>query len=311
MDGVIVINKPAGKTSHDVVLEVKKIMGARKAGHTGTLDPLATGVLPVCMDEATKLAHFFEGDSKDYLATMLLGVTTDTLDIEGQPLMSREPLVGRDDVEKVLRGFVGVIEQIPPAYSAVKYHGKSLYKWARQGVTIDVPSRKVEIYDILLKDMALPYVTFFVSCSKGTYVRSLCSAAGDMLGCGACLSGLHRSRSGSFTHETAIMLEGVSIHEKRETLTAGMIPLSRVLPDMASVPIDDVLAERIREGRQPTVELLLTNHIPFLAMGDVIKFTQKNSQLVALGRMLYSSGEMKELDSRTQAVKILRVFKGQ
>jgi tRNA pseudouridine55 synthase len=311
MDGVVVINKPAGRTSHDVVLEVKKIMGARKAGHTGTLDPLATGVLPVCIDEATKLAHFFEKDSKDYLATMLLGVTTDTLDIEGQTLISMEPLVGRDDVEKVLKGFVGVIEQKPPAFSAVKYRGKSLYKWARQGVAVDVPSRKVEIYDILLKDMSLPYVTFFVSCSKGTYIRSLCSTAGDILGCGACLSGLHRSRSGSFTHESAIMLENVSRHEKRETLAAGMIPMGRVLPDLTSVPIDDGLAERIREGRQPTMEHLSAYHIPFLAMGDVIKFTQKNNQLVALGRMLYSSSELKGLDGKAQAVKILRVFNGQ
>jgi tRNA pseudouridine55 synthase len=308
MDGVVVINKPTGKTSHDVVYEVKKILGVKKAGHTGTLDPLATGVLPICINEATKLAHFFSGDSKDYLATMLLGITTDTLDIEGQTLASREPKVSSKDIESSLNCLMGVIEQRPPAYSAVKYQGKSLYKWARQGIAIEVAPRKVEIYSIVLKNIALPYVTFFVSCSKGTYIRSLCSDAGDILGCGACLSGLHRIRSGPFADESAIVLEGRSINEKRETLMAGIIPLSHMLPGLASVLVDQVLAERIREGLQPTVENLMMHHIPFLATGDVIKFTQKNNQLVALGRMLHSVGEIQAMDRRVQAVKILRVF---
>ena len=289
-------------------MKLRRFSGARKAGHTGTLDPLATGVLPVCVNEATKLASFFSEDSKDYLATMLLGVTTDTLDTDGRILSSREPGVGRDDVEGALRGLVGVQEQKPPAYSAVKHQGKSLYKWARQGIAVDVASRRVEIFKILLQEIALPYVTFFVSCSKGTYIRSLCSEAGAVLGCGACLSQLHRVRSGSFTHESAVLLEEGSVCEKREALAAGMIPLDRMLPDLTSIPIDQALAEKIKEGMQPTAENLLAYHIPFLAMGDVIKFTQKNNQLIALGRMLYPVGELAGMDRRTQAVKILRVF---
>jgi len=308
MDGVVVINKPAGKTSHDVVHEVKKILGARKAGHTGTLDPLATGVLPVCVNEATKLAPFFSEDSKDYLATMLLGVTTDTLDTDGRILTSREPKVTKDDIERALKGLIGIQEQKPPSYSAVKYQGRSLYKWARQGVEVDVASRQVEIFKILLNDIVLPYVTFFVSCSKGTYVRSLCSEAGAVLGCGACLSRLHRVRSGSFSQESAVLLGEGSMSEKRDTLTAGMIPLDRMLPELACVLVDQVLAEKIKEGLQPTAENLRAYHIPFLATGDVIKFTQKNNQLVALGRMLYPVSELPGIDQRAQAVKILRVF---
>jgi tRNA pseudouridine55 synthase len=308
MDGVVVINKPSGKTSHDIVHEVKKILGVKKAGHTGTLDPLATGVLPVCVNEATKLASFFSEDSKDYLATMLLGVTTDTLDTDGRILESREPKVDKNSIEEALKGFVGVLEQKPPAYSAVKYKGKSLYKWARQGVAVDVASRRVEIFKILLKDISLPYVTFFVSCSKGTYIRSLCSEAGAVLDCGACLSRLHRVRSGSFTHETAVLLEEGNVSEKRKILAEGMIPLDRMLPDLASVPVDEALAEKIKEGLQPTAENLLAYHIPFLAAGDVIKFTQKNNQLIALGRMLHAVSELPGIDRRMQVVKILRVF---
>ncbi|MEI7639430.1 MAG: tRNA pseudouridine(55) synthase TruB, partial [Syntrophus sp. (in: bacteria)] len=171
MNGVVVIDKTPGMTSHDVVLDVRRVSGVKKAGHTGTLDPLATGVLPVCIGEATKLVPFLVSATKDYRVSMLLGVRTDTLDIEGAVLEEKKPQVTDQSIEDALRGFLGRIEQIPPRYSAIKVRGKALYKWARQGIVVDPPPRMVEIYRLTVEEVSLPYVTFSMSCSGGTYVR--------------------------------------------------------------------------------------------------------------------------------------------
>ena len=152
MDGVIVIDKPAGKTSHDVVNEVRKTLGIKKAGHTGTLDPLATGVLPVCLNEATKLAGFLTGEDKEYRATMLLGVKTDTMDTEGKIISQSDSFVSEEEIKSVISRMTGKIKQIPPAYSAVKYCGKPLYKWARSGVFLDLEPREVTIYSIVVEE---------------------------------------------------------------------------------------------------------------------------------------------------------------
>ncbi|HLZ19036.1 MAG TPA: tRNA pseudouridine(55) synthase TruB, partial [Smithellaceae bacterium] len=204
----MVIDKPAGLTSHDVVSRVKRILGAQKAGHTGTLDPMATGVLPVCIGEATKLARFLSLENKTYRATMLLGVRTDTQDIEGKVTQKSDILVAEENIRRVLAAMVGKIKQIPPAYSALKHKGKPLYKYARQGEFPEIAPRDVEIFNIHIKDISLPNVTFEVSCSKGTYIRTLCADAGEALGCGACLSGLRRLQSGFFTEDAAVSMEG-------------------------------------------------------------------------------------------------------
>src|SRR4030065_1534673 len=149
MNGAVIIDKPEGKTSHDIVSEVKKSLGVKKAGHTGTLDPMATGVLPVCLDEATKLAGFLSGEDKEYLATMLLGVRTDTLHTKGNILSASDKIPAEKEVRAALDQMTGKIKQFPPAYSAVKYRGEPLYKWARKGVFPDIPSREVEIIGII------------------------------------------------------------------------------------------------------------------------------------------------------------------
>src|SRR3990172_2514428 len=154
MNGVVIVDKPAGQTSHDVVQDIKKILGVKKVGHMGTLDPLATGVLPVCINEGTKLAQFFTMDRKEYRATMLLGVTTDTYDVEGKITAEAEPRVSREDIERALSSLVGAREQVPPSYSAVKYQGKPLYKWTRQGINIVSPPRAIEIYRLTLEEVA-------------------------------------------------------------------------------------------------------------------------------------------------------------
>ncbi len=308
MNGVVVVDKPSGPTSRDVVEEVKRALGVRKAGHTGTLDPLATGVLPVCVNEATKLVQFLALDNKEYRATLRLGVRTDTLDTEGSVLSREEPRVTREQVEEALAGLKGKREQVPPRYSAVKVRGKALYNWTRRGIDVEAPARDVEIYDIRIEEILLPEVTFAVSCSKGTYIRSLCAEAGEALGCGGCMSALRRTRSGHFREETAVALEGLTGEEKRERLTANLLPPTEILPDFAVIDVDPPLAEMLRNGYQPEGEVLTRYHIPFLVAGDVIKFTLHGDHLVAVARMLCASDELASSAGKRQAVRILRVL---
>jgi tRNA pseudouridine55 synthase len=307
MNGVIIIDKPMGKTSHDVVTDVKKALGVKKAGHTGTLDPLATGVLPVCINEGTKLARFFTMDKKEYRAVMLLGVKTDTYDVEGKIIAEKEPHVDEEDIKRALSFFTGKIEQCPPMYSAVKYQGKPLYKWARKGIHIDSPPRSVEIYQLCLEEVDLPYVTFKVACSKGAYVRSLCEGIGEMLGCGACIAGLRRTKSGIYSEDAAVSFAEIGKRDKKEALAARLIPLADALPDLAAIQIDKAMAEKLKQGYQPLASAMIPYHIPFLADGDMLKFVQKRS-LVAIAKMLHPSDRLPTLDRQEQAVKVLRVF---
>jgi tRNA pseudouridine55 synthase len=308
MNGVIVIDKPAGRTSRAVVVEVQRALGIKKAGHTGTLDPLATGVLPVCINEATKLVQFLALDTKEYRATLLLGVRTDTLDTEGRVITQEEPRVTRQQVADALHSLTGKREQLPPLYSAVKFQGKPLYEWTRQGIPVVQLPREVEVYGIRIDEVRLPEVTFTVSCSKGTYIRSLCAEVGEALGCGGCMSALRRTRSGCFHEEMALVTEGMTEGEKRELFTAHLTPMGEVLPGLAVVDVDAPLVERLRNGYQPECEALTRYHIPFLAAGDVVKFMLGNKHLVAVARMLCASEELASGDGKKQAVRILRVF---
>ncbi|MBU2026484.1 MAG: tRNA pseudouridine(55) synthase TruB [Proteobacteria bacterium] len=307
MNGVIVIDKPSGPTSRDVVEEVKRTLGIRKAGHTGTLDPLATGVLPVCINEATKLVQFLALDDKEYRATLLLGVRTDTLDTEGRVIFREEPRVTREQVEEALMGLTGRREQAPPRYSAVKFRGRALYDWARRGIDVEALPREVEVYNIRIEEVRLPEATFTVSCSKGTYIRSLCAEVGETLGCGGCMSVLRRIRSGCFREEQALTMEGMKALEKKSFLAAHLMPMAEVLPGMAVIDADPALADKLRNGYQPDGEILARYHIPFFSAGDVIKFTT-GRRLVAIGRMLCASDELVSGESKKQTVRILRVF---
>ncbi|MFO7568898.1 MAG: tRNA pseudouridine(55) synthase TruB [Smithellaceae bacterium] len=299
MDGIVVIDKPAGLTSHDVVSEVKKILGAQKAGHTGTLDPMATGVLPVCINEATKLAQFLLAENKTYLATMLLGVQTDTQDTEGKVIHKSDRIVAEKEIRAALARMVGRIKQIPPAFSALKHKGKPLYKYARAGEFPDVPEREVEIFSLDIKELSFPYVTFMVSCSKGTYIRTLCSDVGNMLGCGACLSGLRRLQSGFFTEGLALSLEGNDRAQIKAKLLGGMLPMSQCLPAFADRQVSKAQADKLRAGFQPDEEMIRGDVLPFIAAGDMIKFTTPEGHLVAVAA---SNGP-------AYGAKTIRVFK--
>jgi len=306
MKGVVIVDKPAGITSHDAVDRVRKLLGERKAGHTGTLDPMATGVLPVCVGEATKIASFLTGDDKVYEATMRLGVRTDTLDMTGQVLAEQEPRVTEADAKEV--AFAGTITQVPPQYSAVKVRGKALYKWARKGIRVEPPAREVEIREIVLLSIEMPRVRFTVTCSKGTYVRTLCADMGDRLGCGAALEQLRRTRSGIFRQEDAVRLDGESDEGIRAKLEQGLIPMNRALPGLRDIVIPPLLEQKLVKGHQPDVEGLAALQIPSLAAADVVKFISAEGRLVALARMLVSAGEIPSLPPGAQAARILRVF---
>ena len=308
MNGVLVIDKPPGMTSHDVVAKIRRLSGVRKAGHTGTLDPLATGVLPICLNEATKLVQFLANDGKEYRATLLLGVRTDTLDTEGSVLSREVPLVSRQQVEAVLKSFIGKRRQVAPRYSAVKVKGRALYDWTRRGIEVETPGREVEIYDVRMEAFSLPEAVFTVSCSKGTYIRSFCAEAGEIIGCGGCLSALRRTRSGMFELESAIALDDL-LKEGGGALAAMKVtPLVELLPGFPLIEVDRPLAEKLSNGYQPDGEAMLGYHIPFLVAGDVIKFITKERRLVAVARMLCSAEELRSGRPGRQVVKILRVF---
>lgn len=200
--GIINVYKEKGFTSHDVVAKLRGIVGQKKIGHTGTLDPDATGVLPVCLGKATKLCDLLTDKNKTYEAVLLLGKTTDTQDITGEVLeeKSTEALT-EEKVREAIEGFIGDYEQIPPMYSALKVNGKKLYELAREGKVIERKARLVKILDIQILEIDLPKVRMEVSCSKGTYIRTLCHDIGEKLGCGGCMESLIRTRVSTFRIE--------------------------------------------------------------------------------------------------------------
>jgi len=308
MHGVVVIDKPAGRTSFDVVRRIRGLCGAAKAGHAGTLDPLATGVLPVFVNEATKLMQFFSHDDKEYRATVLLGVETDTLDVEGRVTAERSCDVTAGEVTRAVEALVGRVRQQPPRYSAVKHRGKPLYVWARKGVHVEVEPRTVEIYRINVLEVALPLVRFSVACSKGTYVRSLCEDLGRRLGCGACLFGLRRTRCGRFREDEALVLEERGDREYADLIQSRIIPIADALGDFPAVPVTAIEAEKIQQGLQPDCEMLEGRNIPSLSEGDMVKFVTENYTVVAVAEMLVPARELPSMDKRRQAVRIVRVF---
>lgn len=209
MDGIIVVNKEQDYTSFDVVAKLRGILKQKKMGHTGTLDPMATGVLPVCLGAGTKLCDMMTDSKKIYRAVMLLGRDYDTEDITGELLAEAEVNVTKDDILATVGSFIGEISQLPPMYSAVKVNGKKLCDYARAGKDVERKPRKVTIYDIEIEELNIPYVTMKVSCSKGTYIRTLCRDIGEKLGCHGCMQSLVRIYTGGFSIEEAKTIDEI------------------------------------------------------------------------------------------------------
>ncbi len=211
MDGILLFDKPKGWTSHDAVDFVRRIIHQKKVGHAGTLDPMATGLLVLLLGAATKRSQELSGLDKDYSGSMRLGVETDTYDMDGKIISQKDPgPIQEDLIHGIFKTFQGEQEQIPPAYSAIKKDGKKMYELARKGIVVEIAPRKVRIDELKLTHYASPEVGFFMRCSKGTYVRSVCHAVGKKLGCGAALSVLQRERIGPFHLKDAFTKEALS-----------------------------------------------------------------------------------------------------
>lgn len=225
---MIIIDKEEGFTSHDVVAKMRGICGQKKIGHTGTLDPMATGVLPVCLGKGTGVCSILSESDKIYQATMRLGIKTDTLDITGTILKEEEILCSEQEVKEVIFSFIGKQEQIPPMYSALKIKGEKLCDLARKGVTVERKSRNIEIYDIKILQIKLPEVELQVSCSKGTYIRSLCDDIGEKLGCLGCLSRLRRIKAAGFSIDQAITLSQLQQRKEEGSLEEIIIPIDSI-----------------------------------------------------------------------------------
>ncbi len=247
--GVLLLNKPVGLTSNSALQKARRLFNARRAGHTGTLDPFADGLLPLCFGEATKFSHFLLDADKTYRAVMQLGVTTTTGDPEGEVLETRPVNVTEAEIRAVLPRFMGEIEQIPPMHSALKHQGRPLYEYARAGIEIERPARRVHIHALEILDCKLPQVTFRVRCGAGTYIRTLAQDIGAALGCGAHLSALTRLASGRFSLEQAYTLEGLEALSEPLRYTA-LLPADCLVHHLPEIELDAVARLALIQGRR-------------------------------------------------------------
>jgi tRNA pseudouridine55 synthase len=247
VDGVLLLDKPVGLSSNDALIKAKRVMNAKKAGHTGTLDPFATGLLPLCFGEATKFSQDLLEADKTYDATVHLGIMTTTGDTEGEAIETREVDVTIEQIEAVLARFRGPILQVPPMYSALKRDGKALYEYAREGITLEREARPVTIHGLELIGYEAPMLNIRVTCSKGTYVRVLGEDIGAALGCGAHLNALRRIQVGALTSATMISLEDLQAHAEPLSLLA---PVDALLSTFPAVELTPELAKRFLNGQR-------------------------------------------------------------
>lgn len=263
MDGIIVVNKPKGITSRDVVNKVCKLLNTKKIGHTGTLDPIATGVLVLCVGKATKLVEVLTKNDKEYIATVKLGILTDTLDTDGTIIEKKHVKLDKNELENVLKSFIGMYNQEVPIYSAVKINGKKLYEYAREKKEVTLPKRMVEIKDIKLLEFNNNYYKFKVSVSKGTYIRSLIKDINKRLGIIGVMSDLIRTRQGKFLINDSYSLEDI------ECNNYNVLTITDVLKDENCVIIDSTLFKKVKNGAIINNEYN-TNMVTFVYKDNVV-----------------------------------------
>lgn len=286
MDGVINVNKPSGMTSHDVVSRIRREFGIKRVGHTGTLDPDAVGVLPVCIGKATKIAELLTAEEKQYIAEVKLGEVTDTQDSSGVVIEEYAVNVSETEIREAVNSFIGESEQIPPMYSAIKIDGVKLYELARKGVEVERKARKIEIFGIEILEFRLEEncFTIKVDCSKGTYIRTLCNDIGRKLGCGANMKSLMRTKTGSFSIENSVTLD--EIHECIENEDFSFVSsIGDVLSNYDKIIVAERNAFRIRNGIRPEIEGLIEgkSYRVYDESGQLLTLSQqKNGVLVML-----------------------------
>jgi tRNA pseudouridine55 synthase len=250
ISGVLVVDKPVGMTSHDVVQAIRRGSNLRRAGHTGTLDPRASGVLVVLLGPAVRLSEYVAASDKRYQAIIMLGTTTDTYDADGKTMTSSPVNVTEEQFNTELQKFVGKIEQVPPPYSAIKVHGRKAYDMARNGEEFELAPRIIDVYSLELLEWAPPEVVIDVNCSSGTYVRSLANDIGAKLGCGATLTGLRRTKNGRFTLRDAVPLRKLNEAFVDGTWYQYLIPAAEALSDWPAFELDQVNMDLVRHGHR-------------------------------------------------------------
>jgi len=310
LNGIVVIDKPEGIASYDVVRRLKGLVSGEKVGFLGTLDPLATGVLPLLLGEGTKLAPFLETGTKVYEASLVLGVVTDTQDREGQVLHSVDPGaydLSPSKIEEVLKRFRGRIMQRPPMFSALKYKGEPLYKLARRGEVAERSLREVEIYELRVTEIAPPLLGLYIECSKGTYIRTLGHDIGGELGCGASVAALRRTRSGPFSIDAALPLTEVELLLRQRRLKQHLIPLAQAMGFLPVMEVGETAALQISHGQGIAVQGSVPQGAPQGGQSEGRKepevvrvVTRKGGGLVAVAEIRQEEGGL--------VLRPLRVF---
>lgn len=278
ISGVLIINKHAGVTSHRIISACRKLFDTSRVGHTGTLDPMATGVLPVLIGRAAKASDYLMMHDKEYLCEMKLGLTTDTEDITGEVLTTCDNIPGEDEVLRVCNSFLGKISQIPPMYSAVKIGGRKLVDIAREGGEVERKPREVEIFSLDVKKISDDTYSILVACSKGTYIRTLCSDIGKKLGCGAVMSSLVRTRTGKYSLRDCVTveeLEGMTFEERLKLPK----PVESLFMDLPAVTVPDFYAKLLRGGTELFQKKLKVD----FPEGQLIRIRNRG-EFIALGR---------------------------
>ena len=248
IDGVFLLDKPLGFSSNQALKKIHWLFDAKKAGHTGTLDPMATGLLPICLGEATKFSHRLLNAHKSYIATIQLGITTSTGDQEGEVISEKKVVVNEAQLKDTLKKFIWDMTQIPPMYSALKFEGKPLYEYAREGIEIERKSRQIKIFDIKLINIEKSIITIEVLCSKGTYIRTLAEDIGQTMGCGAHLKGLERTQTGNFQLSEALSIEALEAMPMASREKA-LMPIDVLLEELLSINLNMAELDAIKKGQ--------------------------------------------------------------
>lgn len=294
--GVLIVNKPEGMTSHDVVAVMRRLFSTRKVGHTGTLDPMATGVLPILIGRAAKAAEYLSSDTKEYIATLRLGTTYDTEDVTGTPIKVSENIPDSEKVFEVIKSFIGEQKQIPPMYSALKVNGQKLCDLARKGIEIEREARSITIYSIDAKkgDSPTDYI-LSVKCSSGTYIRTLCVDIGEALGCGGAMATLCRSKAGEFPLESSYTIEALKEMTLEERY-ALLLPTEELFSELSPIYLPAFYEKLSRNG----CEIYLKKIGLDLPLGERVR-------LYSQSKKFYALGEVKEYESG-KAIKIIKLF---
>jgi tRNA pseudouridine55 synthase len=285
VNGILLIDKPPLWTSNDVVSKLKGVLKERRIGHSGTLDPLATGLLAVFAGRATRAVSFAESHDKRYTAALRLGLRTDTQDISGNVISKGQTDVKDEELDRVLSCFVGEIEQTPPMYSAVRVNGKRLYELARKGIEVERKPRKITVYSIERKGRKSGDIVLDIKCSKGTYIRTLCSDIGEMLGCGACMSALRRTEAGMFSVENAYTLDEVIREAEIGDVSSLLLPTETIFSEYERITVSASAEAKVRNG----------NPVSFSAPDGTYRVCSQQGEFLALGKC--EDGIMKTIKS--------------